>query len=664
MSRQKEKKIRRLHRKRIWPSMLTLFLFISAIVVIVVLMFVFALGNVAKNKLESAIEDVQKVAEIIYEENVENSEELKKLVTQLQRTLPNVQEVCIQSEERENLMKSGRLEPEMNNKLELTGITDYTIYLLEESDNTLYAENGEIKFDTTKIYDMILAPDDKVYGIDETLFYLSFWISTPMNENGQSVFVKSEIAVKESEATSVGLFAIVLILLVFGFSIYYIVYTIGLVWDQRRLTQLLYLDPVTGGKNWTYLKAKGEKFIRRSFRKKEKYGLIHIRMNKYQSFCTCYGAKEGTELLEFIYQELQRKISKKEGAVHYARADYALLLRYDSKEGLEQRLKDIVTDIGTARQGRRLDFCAGIYEIDNGKVDMDAMYNNASIARSALSPDSEEWIGWYSQEMQKQQLWERKVEDTMEKALEKKEFQVYLQPKYSTKESKLSGAEALVRWVSPEEGFVPPNRFIPIFEKNGFILKLDDYMISQVARQQSEWIKDGKEVVPISVNVSRAHFTKEDLAEHICGLVDAYQVPHEVIELELTESAFFEDKEVLLETVRKLRGYGFAVSMDDFGAGYSSLNSLKELPLDVIKLDAEFFRGIEETEKGKIIVNEAICLAKRLDMKIVAEGIETKEQVDFLAEQGCDLIQGYYFAKPMPVHEFEKKAFDREVSQI
>ena len=149
-------------------------------------MFGFAIGNVAKNKLESAIEDVQRVAEIINEENVESSEELKKLVTQLQRTLPNVQEVCIQNEEQENLMKSGLLEPEMNNKLELTGITDYTIYLLEESDNTLYAENGEIKFNTTKINDTFLSQDDKVYGVDKTLFYLSFWISAPVDENGQS----------------------------------------------------------------------------------------------------------------------------------------------------------------------------------------------------------------------------------------------------------------------------------------------------------------------------------------------------------------------------------------------------------------------------------------------------------------------------------------------
>lgn len=657
MSRQKEKRIRRLHRKRIWPSMVTLFLFISAFVSIVFFMLILSVGNLVVNKLEYTTENAQRVAGMVEEENVRSEEELIPFVEELQRTLPDIQEICIGNEENEIIMKSGNLEPKLENEMVVFALTECTIYLVEESDNAVYAQDGEVKIDFKKMINAILAPGNEVYDSDKSLFYQSFWVSVPMKEYNQDVFVKSEIAVKETEIASIGLFFIVLVILVIGFTIYYIVFTVGLVRDQRRLTQLLYLDSETGGKNWTYFKAKGEKFIRRSFRKKLKYALIHIKMKKYQSFCTCYGAKEGTDLLEFIYQELQRKISKKEVAVHYARADYAMLLIYDSKEELEQRLTRIADEIGAVRPGQRLDFSVGIYEISSGRVDMDTMYNNASIARAALYAEGDEWIGWYSEEMQKQQLWERKVEDTMEEAMNRKEFQVYLQPKYSSREGKLSGAEALVRWISPEEGFVPPNRFIPIFEKNGFILKLDDYMISEVARQQAEWIQEGKEVVPISVNVSRAHFTKDDLAEHICKLVDAYQVPHDVIELELTESAFFEDKEVLLETVRKLREYGFAVSMDDFGAGYSSLNSLKELPLDVIKLDAEFFRGIEDTEKGKIIVNEAICLAKRLDMKIVAEGIETKEQVDFLAEQGCDLIQGYYFAKPMPVSEFEKKAF-------
>ena len=302
-------------------------------------------------------------------------------------------------------------------------------------------------------------------------------------------------------------------------------------------------------------------------------------------------------------------------------------------------------------------FSVGIYRAGYATSGIDAMFNGAGVAISSLSDDNDNRMVWFNDAMQQEQLWVHKVENDMENALKNKEFQVYLQPKYSTKEEILSGAEALVRWIHPTEGFVAPYRFIPIFEKNGFVIQLDDYMIVEVARQQAKWISEGKKVVPISVNVSRVHFVREDLAEHICQLVDQFNVPHEYIELELTESAFFDDKDVLLNTIKKLKAYGFEILMDDFGAGYSSLNSLKELPLDVVKLDAGFFRDADESGRGKLIVEDTISLAKKLDMRIVAEGIETREQVDFLAEMNCDLIQGYYFAKPMPINEFEEKAF-------
>ena len=228
---------------------------------------------------------------------------------------------------------------------------------------------------------------------------------------------------------------------------------------------------------------------------------------------------------------------------------------------------------------------------------------------------------------------------------------------YSTKKEQLSAAEALVRWIHPEYGFVSPAKFIPIFERNGFITKLDDFMLTEVSKLQAKWLAEGRKLVPISVNVSRAHFSQYDLAEHICTIVDTYKVPHEYIELELTESAFFDDKQILLDTIKKLKSFGFKVSMDDFGAGYSSLNSLKELPLDIIKLDAQFFRDIEDKKRADLIVCDTIKLAKKLGMQIVAEGIETREQVDFLAGQHCDLIQGFYFAKPLPIEEFVERAY-------
>ena len=380
-------------------------------------------------------------------------------------------------------------------------------------------------------------------------------------------------------------------------------------------------------------------------------------MVKYRNFCTCYGVEEGMELIEKIYERLRGMIGKQEVLAHAEKSDFALLLQYESEEGLINRLENMAELLKDLYPGQKLSFNMGIYPVPKGDWDIECMYNYAGLPLSSMPADSEQRICWYDEAMKQNQKWERMVENDMQRAIEQKEFQVYLQPKYSTKGEKIAGAEALVRWQHPTEGLLSPYKFIPIFEKNGFILKLDDYMITEIARQQAEWIAQGKQVVPISVNVSRAHFTRSDLAEHICGLIDAFHVPHEVIELELTESAFFDDRQVLIDTVRKLQNYGFDVSMDDFGAGYSSLNSLKELPLDVLKLDAEFFRGDDSEGRGDVIVGEAITLAKKLHMRIVAEGIETREQVDSLADKDCDLIQGYYFAKPMPINEFEAKAF-------
>ena len=238
------------------------------------------------------------------------------------------------------------------------------------------------------------------------------------------------------------------------------------------------------------------------------------------------------------------------------------------------------------------------------------------------------------------------------KAVVNNEFEVYYQPKYDPKTLELKGAEALIRWNSPEHGFVSPGRFIPIFEKNGFITEIDHYMISHVAADQKMWLDMGYHPGCVSVNVSRAHFAEKDLAIQIRDMVNAAGCPHDLLEIELTESAFFDDQNAMIETIKALKSFGFKVSMDDFGAGYSSLNSLKDMPLDVLKLDAGFFRGDKAGDRGGIVVAETIKLAKRLHMKTVAEGVEEKEQVEFLASQGCDMIQGYYFAKPMPKSDY------------
>ncbi len=450
---------------------------------------------------------------------------------------------------------------------------------------------------------------------------------------------------------------VLFLIVVFIFSgIYEALKVFSLIRDRKRVNRLVMIDPVTGGYNKDYFLMKASKEVARG---RKKCAVLQFRLEKYRNYCTAYGMKQGENLLEEINTELVAMLLRKEISAHLEKSDFALLLFYQNEETLNIRVKNMMNILRERRNSQHLTFSAGVCPVLSKGDDVSVILNNAGLAvpRTLKSQDE---IVWFNDSMKEEQVWERRIEDDMDKAIENHEFQVYLQPKYSTKAEVLSAAEALVRWIHPVLGFISPGKFIPIFEKNGFILQLDDYMLTEISKLQAEWISQGKKLVPISVNVSRAHFAKENLAEHICSIVDKFNVPHEYIELELTESAFFDDKAVLLTTVSKLKSYGFKVSMDDFGAGYSSLNSLKELPLDIIKLDAEFFRSVDDINRSNLIVGETISLAKKLGMQIVAEGIETREQVDFLAQQNCDLIQGFYFSKPLPVDEFIKKAYPAE----
>ena len=240
----------------------------------------------------------------------------------------------------------------------------------------------------------------------------------------------------------------------------------------------------------------------------------------------------------------------------------------------------------------------------------------------------------------------------MEEALEKRQFQMYLQPKYSISTEEMVGAEALVRWVHPERGIISPMEFIPLFEKNGFVIKMDQYIWEEACRVIREWIDKGIKPVPISVNVSRKHLKDQSFIDILNALIVKYQIPKQYLEIEITET--IEEGEIN-KSVALLKENGYTLLMDDFGSGYSSLNMLKDTKFDVIKIDRGFLQDFIGSDRGQKIVEHTIKMTKSIGLDMVAEGVETKEQAVFLQNCGCDTAQGFYYAKPMTLEDFNKK---------
>lgn len=667
MSRQKERKLKKIRSQKILPKFFGILLTVIFFSIISVFIICFFLVNVIFNKVQKGHDDSNKVVQILEEEFEDgNIESWNEVSGDIIKYMTSIHEVCVVDKDNNITYKSGEDEPKFEYYIKGLSEGKNKFYATEDKKGLIHVKNGKINYDEAidLIFELLyLINDDLSDGFLETEEFTSicFWYQIPMENEDYSICVKNHIPIKKVELWFVTLLLDVLLLVAVVMIFYYISAIVGLVFERRKHIIMMTTDTVTGGYNFQYFVEKGNKTIKKWRKHKKssgkKYSVVVIRMEKYRNFCSCYGVKEGEELLEGLGEALKLDLCRKEIVAHSENADFSLLMSYSSVDELLQRINKMLIRMNTIKEKQKKYFSIGIYVAENSDDSIEIMYNYAVVAVNTINEDSNKRVAWFNEEMKQDQLWMRKVENDMDNALRNKEFKVFLQPKYSTKDEVLSGAEALVRWQHPTEGFVPPFKFIPIFETNGFVMQLDDYMLSEVARQQAKWIKEGKNTVPISVNISRVHFIQEDLAEHICRIVDEYNVPHNLIELELTESAFFDDKGVLLKTIQKLKEFGFLISMDDFGSGYSSLNSLKELPLDVVKLDAGFFRDSDETGRGKLIVGDTISLAKKLDMKIVAEGIETREQVDFLANMNCDLIQGYYFAKPMPIDEFETKAF-------
>ena len=329
---------------------------------------------------------------------------------------------------------------------------------------------------------------------------------------------------------------------------------------------------------------------------------------------------------------------------------FAIVTPYSERGIHPQTVLDAVSS-AVAESGlvsHEIQYYIGVYRIADRSVSIENMTDRASIACRSITGSFREHIAYYDEDMRRHMLEEQEICDESHRALKNGEFCVYYQPVYGIKDKRFVSAEALVRWNHPTKGIIAPGKFVPVFEKNGFIAELDLYVLEQVCKYMKRRKDEGLYDFPISVNISRMSLYNPNLFEIISGITDSYGVDPRYFRIEITESAYNDNPAQLLETISKFREKGYPVLMDDFGSGYSSLNTLKDIPIDILKLDMMFMQGFEKNNKVGIIVTSVARMSKWLNTPMLAEGVQTKEQFDFLKSVGCAYIQGFYFSRPVP----------------
>lgn len=425
--------------------------------------------------------------------------------------------------------------------------------------------------------------------------------------------------------------------------------------------QLLYKqygrDDVTGGKN----KKEFERIAKDLLKGDGSYVVVYANIDRFKLINETYGNDVGNQILRQIHKIIDDELRWDEVSGRIMADNFGVLMRYHSLPKLDQRLYRISKQLSelTDEQGNSYGIILyfGVYVVEEDETNISVMLEHANLARKKISPSHLVPMGIYDVKESQRLGRDKALEMKMHNALEQGHFVPFLQPKYELEGESIAGAEALVRWIDPEEGMIYPNEFIPLFESNGFIVELDLYMFEEVCKLVERWNKEGHPIIPVSVNLSRSHFEIPNFFDYYEYVLKKYDVPPRSIEIELTESLFFNDMESLSVLVQQIHDAGLSCSIDDFGSGYSSLNMLKDVKVDALKLDRVFFESGDNDERGKDIIQSVIQLAQALDLHTISEGVEERKQVEFLKEMHCDLIQGFVFAKPMPVPEFEKLAF-------
>lgn len=398
----------------------------------------------------------------------------------------------------------------------------------------------------------------------------------------------------------------------------------------------------------------------------KQFAFLRLDIDRFKLINSFFGTAYGDRLLKRVAKRI-RDFAKTTECCTFGRIDadvFGIFTPYQGKEETVKQIEQAVEDMKKLSASYNIMIVYGVYVVTDRSLPISFMCDRAALAAKTVKGHYMKSYAFYDDKMRLSIENEQNIINEMSDALENHEFVPYYQPKYDVKTNKTVGAEALARWIHPTKGFISPGVFIPIFEKNGFISKLDFYIWECVCKQLKEWKDKGVPLFPVSVNVSRVNLYNPNLSKIIIELTKKYDVDPKYFNIEITESVYTDDNVMIDDITSQLRNNGFTILMDDFGSGYSSLNVLKDVQVDMLKMDMMFMFKAKYDGRAETIISSVIRMAKWLNIPVIAEGVDRAEQVEFLKSVGCDYIQGFYYSKPLPAADYEKLISDQEEQPV
>lgn len=469
------------------------------------------------------------------------------------------------------------------------------------------------------------------------------------------IFKENVVAAEQNHYTMMNIlmYAFFVLILIIVITAYIVIVRVSfrrLTKANEEVSRIAYTDSITGYSTWDKFVLDAKSLLRHEYRR---YALVSFDIDKFKAINDMYGHEEGNRVLKLIADTVNRNLQDGETFSRINSDNYYILMLYSSDSDTARRIGSLIQAIEYEITEFVPVLSFGIYRITDKSVSIRRMGDLADIAKRTVKYGDASAYTFYSESMLEKMREEKSIENEMQTALDMHEFCVFYQPKVSLDgKVNLTGAEALVRWIK-DGTVISPGKFIPLFEKNRFIVKLDYYIMDQVCQKIKQWESYYPHLL-ISVNMSRAHLRDPQFVEKLNDICLSHGVSTSSIEIEITESAAYGSLDVLTAVFKQLKDYGFHISIDDFGSGYSSLNMLKDLPADVLKIDRAFLAESNSNKRANDILGYVIRMAGSLGMHTICEGIETDEQAKLLGGLGCEMAQGFYFAKPMPSDSFEE----------